>query len=51
MTIKIHSKALNFKLPNQDNELVELNKIKDNIILFFYPKSYISIFESATVLI
>ena len=38
MTIKIHSKALNFKLPNQDSELVELNKIKKNIILFFYPK-------------
>ncbi len=38
MTIKIHSKALNFKLPNQDNKLVELNKIKENVILFFYPK-------------
>ena len=38
MTIKIHSKALNFKLPNQDNELVELNKINQNVILFFYPK-------------
>ena len=38
MTIKIHSKALNFKLPNQDTKLVELNKIKENVILFFYPK-------------
>ncbi len=38
MNIKIHSKAPNFKLPNQDNELVELNKINQNVILFFYPK-------------
>ena len=38
MNIKIHSKASNFKLPNQDNELVELNKINQNVILFFYPK-------------
>ncbi len=38
MTLKIHSKAPNFKLPNQDNQLVELNALKKNIILFFYPK-------------
>ena len=38
MTLKIHSKAPNFKLPNQDNQLVELNSLKKNIILFFYPK-------------
>ena len=38
MTLKIHSKAPNFKLPNQDGETVELSKIKKNVILFFYPK-------------
>ena len=38
MNIKILNEASNFKLPNQDNELVELNKINQNVILFFYPK-------------
>ncbi len=38
MKLNIHSKAPNFKLPNQKGEIVELNKLKKNIILFFYPK-------------
>jgi len=38
MTLNIHSIAPNFKLPNQDNEMVELDKIEKNVILFFYPK-------------
>ena len=38
MIIKIHSKAPNFKLPNQDNKLIELHTIEANIIIFFYPK-------------
>ena len=38
MKLKIHSKAPNFKLPNQEGEIVELSKLKKNIILFFYPK-------------
>ena len=38
MKLKIHSKAPNFKLPNQEGEIVELNKLKKNVILFFYPK-------------
>ena len=39
MSLNIHSKAPNFKLPNQDNEFIELNKIEENVILFFYPKA------------
>ena len=38
MSLKIHSKAPNFKLPNQDNKLIELHTIEANIIIFFYPK-------------
>tara|TARA_Y100001970_G_C14181053_1_gene829862 strand:- start:798 stop:1301 length:504 start_codon:yes stop_codon:yes gene_type:complete len=38
MSIKIHSKAPNFKLPNQHNEMVELNEINESVVLFFYPK-------------
>ncbi len=38
MILKIHSKAPNFKLPNQDNKLIELHTIEANIIIFFYPK-------------
>ena len=38
MKLNIHSKATNFKLPNQEGEIVELNKLKKNVILFFYPK-------------
>ena len=38
MKLNINSKAPNFKLPNQEGEVVELNKLKKNVILFFYPK-------------
>ncbi len=38
MSIKVNKKAPNFKLLNQNNEKIELNKFKSNIILFFYPK-------------
>ena len=38
MNLKIHSKAPNFKLPNQEGEIIELNSLKKNTILFFYPK-------------
>ena len=38
MKLNIHSKAQNFKLPNQKGEIVQLNKLKKNVILFFYPK-------------
>ena len=38
MTLNVNQKAPNFILPNQNNELVELKKLKTNIILFFYPK-------------
>ena len=38
MKLKVNSKAPNFKLPNQEAEIVELYKLKKNIILFFYPK-------------
>ena len=38
MKLKINSKAPNFKLPSTDGSIFELNKIKKNIILYFYPK-------------
>ena len=38
MKLNINNKAPNFKLPNQEGEVVELNKLKKNVILFFYPK-------------
>ena len=38
MKLKIHSKAPNFKLPNQEGEIIELNSLNKNTILFFYPK-------------
>ena len=38
MTLKINNKAPNFKLPNQEGEIVELYKLNKNTILFFYPK-------------
>ena len=39
MTLKINTKAPNFKLPSTDNSIFELNKVKKkNIILYFYPK-------------
>ena len=38
MKLKKNSKAPNFKLQSTDGKLFELNKIKKNIILYFYPK-------------
>ena len=38
MKLKPNSKAPNFKLPSTNGNLFELNKIKKNIILYFYPK-------------
>ena len=38
MKLNINNKAPNFKLPNQEGEVVELNKLNKNVILFFYPK-------------
>ena len=38
MKLKINQKAPNFKLPSTDGTKLELNKIKKNIILYFYPK-------------
>ena len=38
MKLKANRKAPNFKLPSTRKSLLELNKIKKNIILYFYPK-------------
>ena len=38
MKLKVKKKAPNFKLPSTSNTIIELNKIKKNIILYFYPK-------------
>ena len=38
MTIIVNQKAPNFKLTNQNNEIIELAKLKKKVILFFYPK-------------
>ena len=38
MKLKIRNKAPNFKLQSTNDSLVELKKIKKNIILYFYPK-------------
>ena len=38
MKLKINQKAPNFKLPSTGGTKLELNKIKKNIILYFYPK-------------
>ena len=38
MNLKENTKAPNFKLQSTDGKLFELNKIKKNIILYFYPK-------------
>ena len=38
MMLKINNKAPNFKLPNQEGEIVELYKLNKNTIIFFYPK-------------
>ena len=38
MKLKENKKAPNFKLPSTGKSIFELNKIKKNIILYFYPK-------------
>ena len=38
MSIKVNKKAPNFSLFDQNNKKIELNKLKFNLILFFYPK-------------
>ena len=38
MKLKTNLKAPNFKLPSTEKSIFELNKIKKNIILYFYPK-------------
>ena len=38
MKLSSNSKAPNFKLPSTDGNIIELDKIKKNIILYFYPK-------------
>ena len=38
MKLKSNLKAPNFKLPSTGKTIFELNKIKKNIILYFYPK-------------
>ena len=38
MSIKVNQKAPNFILFDQNNKKIELNNLKFNLILFFYPK-------------
>ena len=38
MSIKVNKKAPNFLLFDQNNKKIELNDLKFNLILFFYPK-------------
>ena len=38
MKLKANLKAPNFKLPSTDKSTFKLNKIKKNVILYFYPK-------------
>ena len=38
MKLKANKKVPNFKLPSTGKSIFELNKIKKNIILYFYPK-------------
>ena len=38
MSIKINKKAPNFILFDQNNKKIQLNNLKLNLILFFYPK-------------
>ena len=38
MKLKVNKKAPNFKLPSTGKSIFELNKIRKNIILYFYPK-------------
>ena len=38
MSLIVNKKAPNFKLANQNNQIIELANIKKGLILFFYPK-------------
>ena len=38
MKLKLNQKAPNFKLPSSNGNIFEIDKIKKNIILYFYPK-------------
>ena len=38
MSIKVNKKAPNFLLLDQNNNNIELYKLKSNLVLFFYPK-------------
>ena len=38
MSLKVDQTAPDFKLHNQNNDIIELSKLKKDIILFFYPK-------------
>ena len=38
MTLKINNKAPNFKLPSTNGTIFELNNLKKNLVLYFYPK-------------
>ena len=38
MSIKVNKKAPNFLLLDQNNNKIELYKLKSNLVLFFYPK-------------
>ena len=38
MKLKLNTKAPNFKLPSTSGKIFELNKIKRNIVVYFYPK-------------
>ena len=38
MKLKPNKKAPNFRLPSTAKTIFQLNKIKKNIILYFYPK-------------
>ena len=38
MSIKVNKKAPNFLLLDQNNNKIDLYKLKSNLVLFFYPK-------------
>ena len=38
MSIKVNKKAPNFLLFDQNNNKIDLYKLKSNLVLFFYPK-------------
>ena len=38
MSLKVKDKAPNFRIFNQNEEIIDLKSIKSNLILFFYPK-------------